>query len=301
MTRTDRFAWVMWLCGLLLMLSGCSAAMERTGAAPAMSPAEGMAYPGAQPMPAPPADMADNDADGMFTEREEAPMRPEGLVLNGMAGAPPPPPPPPPVTTPAPAPQGGETAQPKPKVAQASASTRGPILIYTAQITMAVFEVQAALAQIEELAKELGGFLARRDDNAITIRVPAALFDTAIRRIEKTGDMLTRNVVAQDVTEEFRDLELRIRNARAVRDRLEQLLAKATKVEESVMVERELERVSGELERMEGRLKFLKDRAAYSTITVTYQPKRREELTQTPFRLPVYWLNELGLSRLLSL
>lgn len=178
---------------------------------------------------------------------------------------------------------------------------RAPLLIYTAQITMAVFEVNAALGQIEELAKELGGFLARRDDSSITIRVPVASFDAAIRRIEKSGDMLHRNVTAQDVTEEFRDVEVRLKNARAVRDRLEQLLAKATKVDESVVVERELERVAGEIERMEGRLKFLRDRAAFSTITVSFQPKAKEELSRTPFRLPVPWLNELGLSRLMRL
>jgi hypothetical protein len=166
---------------------------------------------------------------------------------------------------------------------------------------MAVFEVDASLAKLEDLARELGGFLAKRTDNSITIRVPVATFDRAVKHIEKFGDVLNRNVTAQDVTEEFRDLEIRLKNARAVRDRLEQLLAKAAKVEESVLVERELERVTGEIERMSGRIKFLKDRAAFSTITVTFQPKRQEELNRGPFRLPVPWLYQLGLSRLLSL
>jgi hypothetical protein len=178
---------------------------------------------------------------------------------------------------------------------------RGPLLIYTASFTMSVFEVNASIGHIEELSRELGGFLSRRDDNSITIRVPVATFDRAVKRIEKLGDVLNRNVTAQDVTEEFRDLEIRIRNARAVRDRLEQLLAKANKVEESVLVEKELERVAGEIERMEGRIKFLKDRAAFSTITVTFQPKRPEETSRGPFRLPVPWLYQLGLSRLLNL
>lgn len=195
----------------------------------------------------------------------------------------------------------GVSQQTPPKGPSEIAAVRGPLLIYTAQITMAVFEVNAALGAIEELSRELGGFLARRDDMSITIRVPVAAFDAAVKRIERSGDMLHRNVTAQDVTEEYRDLEIRIRNARAVRDRLEQLLAKATKVEESVVVERELERVAGELERLEGRIKFLRDRAAFSTITVTFQPKQQQEITKTPFRLPVPWLNELGLGRLLSL
>jgi hypothetical protein len=34
---------------------------------------------------------------------------------------------------------------------------------------------------------------------------------------------------------------------------------------------------------------------------VTFRPKQKEEATQSPFRLPVSWLNELGLSRLLRL
>jgi hypothetical protein len=177
---------------------------------------------------------------------------------------------------------------------------RGPMLIYSAQITMAVFEVNKGLANVEELGREMGGFLARRDDTAITIRVPVGRFPEAVKRIEKMGDMLHRNVTAEDVTEEFRDVEVRLKNSRAVRDRLEQLLQKAVKVEESVIIEKELARVTQEIEQMEGRIKFLKDRAAFSTITVTFEAHRQENVAST-FKLPVGWLGELGLGRLLSL
>jgi hypothetical protein len=166
---------------------------------------------------------------------------------------------------------------------------------------MAVFEVKKSIDAVEGLGRDLGGFLARRADQMIVIRVPAARFDEAISRLEKMGDLLHRNVTAEDVTEEFTDMEVRLKSARAVRERLEQLLAKAQKVEESVMIERELERVAGEIERMEGRLKFLRDRAAYSTITVTFQPRRGETVGPDRFNLPVPWLHELGLRRLLTL
>ena len=76
-------------------------------------------------------------------------------------------------------------------------------------------------------------------------------FEDAVKRVEKIGDMLHRNVTAEDVTEEFRDLEVRLRGARAVQERLTQLLAKATKVEESVLIEKELDRVSGEIDRVD--------------------------------------------------
>ncbi|KYF86707.1 hypothetical protein BE17_40415, partial [Sorangium cellulosum] len=185
--------------------------------------------------------------------------------------------------------------------AAAATEAPAPLLIYTAQVAMAVFEVGASLGKVEALARELGGFLARRDDRTITIRVPAARFDDALKRLEGLGDMLQRNVVAEDVTEEFLDLGVRIRNARAVRDRLEKLLEKAAKVEESIQLERELARVAGELERLEGRLKFLRDRVAFSTLTISFQPRSTETITPSGPRLPIDWLNELGLSRLLNL
>jgi hypothetical protein len=294
-----RQALYVFLMGLaILWLSACGGAGSMAGDSYAATPAAPMSE--AMPPPAEPSgyerasDEADSDSDRSVARDPASFM---GMPAPQGAAAPPPPPAAP-LSGAAP---GAGNAASKPAVPSEVAVMRGPILIYTAQFTMSVFEVTASLGQIEELAREIGGFLSRRDNSSITIRVPVAMFDRAIKRIEKLGDVLNRNVTAQDVTEEFRDLEVRLRNARAVRDRLEQLLAKANKVEESVMVERELERVAGEIERMEGRIKFLKDRAAFSTITVAFQPKRTEETSRGPFQLPVPWLYQLGLSRLLNL
>jgi hypothetical protein len=221
-----------------------------------------------------------------------------GFAANAAAPAAPPPPP-------APPPPAKPTITPGDPAAKSTAgeiaAMRAPLLVYTAQITVAVFEVAASLAEVEALGRDLGGFLARRDDNAITIRVPAARFDEAVKRLEKVGDMLHRNVTAEDVTEEFRDLEVRLKSAHAVQARLTDLLAKAQKVEESVLIERELDRVTGEIDRIEGRMKFLRDKATFSTITVTFSSKAKESLSQGPFRLPSPWLNQLGLGRLLQL
>lgn len=80
--------------------------------------------------------------------------------------------------------------------------------------------------------------------------------------------MLSRNVHGQDVTERFFDLKIRLDNAEKVRKRLLALLEKATNVKDSVAVERELGRVTEQIERFKGQLKFLRDRIAYSTITL---------------------------------
>lgn len=176
------------------------------------------------------------------------------------------------------------------------------MLIYTAQLRMAVFETSKSLAAVEDLARELGGFLAHRADNQITIRVPVQRFDEAMKRISGQGDVLSRNVQVEDVTEQFLDISLRLKNARQVRDRIAALLANAKTVEESLKVEQELNRLSEEIERLEGRLKYLSDRAHYSTITVTFEPVRTDDANPNRvFQLPFPWLEDLGLGRLMTL
>lgn len=249
---------------------------------------------------APGAAGGDSDADGILDKSDGFQFSSDELEgklkddREGHAkGAPPPAPPPPPGQA-----QGGAGGQ---KPAGEAVAVRAPLLIYTAQIGMAVFQVNESLDKVEAIARELGGFLAKRDERSITIRVPVARFDEAVKRLDAVGDVLQRNVAVEDVTAEYVDLEIRLKNARAVRDRLEKLLEKAANVEESVLLEKELGRVAGEIERIEGRLKFLRDRAAFSTITVTFQPRPRESIDPTGPRLPVDWLNNLGLSRLLTL
>jgi hypothetical protein len=229
-----------------------------------------------------------------------------GESARNEAPAAPPPPPQAPLAQAAPSATGGQLdAKPEPpkeagKGESSVLDKRAPILIYTATFSMAVFEVNNSLIEVERVAREVGGFVTKRTDRLITIRVPAPRFYESVGRIEKLGDMTQRDVVAQDVTEEFLDTEIRLRNARAVRDRLAQLLARASTVQDSLMIERELNRVASEIDRLEGRLKYLRDRAAFSTITVSFDA-RRTVAPPPSVRLPFPWLNTSGLSRLLSL
>jgi len=173
-------------------------------------------------------------------------------------------------------------------------------LIYTARITMAVYQVGPGLDLVERIGLDLGGYLSQKTDHEVTIRVPRAHFDEALKKVEASGDVVHREISAQDVTDEFVDLESRLRNARAMRDRLQQLLSKAA-VKEALEIEKELGRITGDIEVMEGKLKLLRDRIGYSTITVSFQARGAGAVRDMPLRLPFPWLSNLGLSRLLSL
>jgi hypothetical protein len=176
----------------------------------------------------------------------------------------------------------------------------GPLLIYNATVYLAVFEAAKAIDAAYEMAKSMGGYLVRRDDRTITVRVPANKYRQALEAINKLGDMLHREESVEDVTDEFFDLQVRLKNARAMRDRLETLLKQAKNVEEALMVERELGRVAAQIERLEGRLKLLRELIAFSTITIEFRPSPVDQVNPN-VRLPFPWLDQLGLSQLLSL
>jgi hypothetical protein len=173
------------------------------------------------------------------------------------------------------------------------------MLIYTAHVTMSVYQVSPALDAIEAIARGMGGYLESRNDTQIQIRIPRQRFDEALHKVEASGDVIHRDVTAQDVTDAYFDLEARLKNARAVRDRLQALLEKAA-VKEAIEIQKELERVTGDIEVLEGKLKLLSSKISYSTIEVSFQPRASAAILLGP-RLPFSWLGELGLPKLMNL
>jgi hypothetical protein len=184
--------------------------------------------------------------------------------------------------------------------ALAEQAGREPLLVYTAHLTMAVFDAKKALDTMEDLTRKSEGYLVRRDDLTITVRVPSKRFQASLDEMMRLGDVLHRRVDVRDVTEEYTDIVVRLRNAEAMRKRLEELLARAENVKHALEVERELERVAGEIERMKGRLKLLGELVSFSTITVEFRPRTSDHV-ESSVKLPFPWLERLGLGDLLRL
>ncbi|MFU8807393.1 MAG: DUF4349 domain-containing protein, partial [Bradymonadaceae bacterium] len=115
------------------------------------------------------------------------------------------------------------------------------------------------------------------------------------------GDVIDLSWKAADVSEEVRDLDIRLRNAMEVRGRLQDLLLQAEKVEDALAIEAELERITLEIERILGSLRSLEDRIRYSTIEMLFRPKHTQQTVQKDYMLPFRWLNELGVERLMRL
>lgn len=216
-------------------------------------------------------------------------------VAAAVAGAPAPPPPV------EPAPAEPEAAAPAAELTSATAPERpGLLLTYQANLALAVYEVDKGLDAVEKLTRDAGGYLVSRGGNAIVVRVPASHFDGSLKQVLALGEVLERELRVEDVTAKVRDLEARLQNAEAVRKRLIELLAGASKTADALAVERELARVAEDIERMKAELKRFRELVAYSTLTVRFEAPHAEALDRR-FKLPFPWLENLGLSHLLAL
>jgi hypothetical protein len=141
---------------------------------------------------------------------------------------------------------------------------------------------------VTEIARQFGGYVQSSSTTSITIRVPNSAFEQVMNAIAEIGEVAERTVSGEDVTEEYYDLNVRLRNALAVRQRYLALLEQARSVDEALLVERELERVTLEIEELRGRLRFLRDRVADSTITVYFVEEYEAPEEASPG--PVGWI-----------
>ncbi len=161
-------------------------------------------------------------------------------------------------------------------------------IIQTGFISIEVVDFQTSSREVDRIAIEAGGFVSNSNsfvtDNGqrrgtITIRVPKDKFKDAMEKLEGIGDVKSKSVSGEDVSEEFIDLEARLSNLEKQEKRLLEILEKATTVEDILKVEAQLERVRGEIERITGRLRFLENRVDLATITVElFEP---EPITQS--------------------
>ncbi|WP_456474434.1 DUF4349 domain-containing protein [Candidatus Pyrohabitans sp.] len=150
-------------------------------------------------------------------------------------------------------------------------------IIKSAYIKLEVEDFDSAASEVEKLAYEAGGYISQSNSyvtpgnhrqGTITMRIPEGSFGSIIEELKKLGRVMSYSSSGRDVTEEYIDLNARLRNLQRQEERLLEILDRAETVKDVLEVERELGRVRGEIERLEGRLRYLDNRVEFATITV---------------------------------
>lgn len=110
-----------------------------------------------------------------------------------------------------------------------------------------------------------------RKSNTLVIRVPAKDFDSLLSEATQGVDRFdSKEIKVKDVTEEFLDIQARLKTKKELENRYIDLLQQANQVTEILEIEREIGQLRSEIESIEGRLQYLQNRVSFSTLTMTF-------------------------------
>ena len=137
---------------------------------------------------------------------------------------------------------------------------------------------EKVLFDITRLAEKNGGFVSNSQSysdaegnftsGSITIRIPHDQYNPALDTLKNMGTVKSISISGQDVTQEYTDLESRLRNLEAQEAVLLELMEQSKDVSDSIEVQRELSYVTEQIEVIKGRMKYLDNMVSFSTIDI---------------------------------
>lgn len=157
-------------------------------------------------------------------------------------------------------------------------------IIYTARVEVIVPNYDEAAKQVAQLIEDHGGYVAQSEFGGTSgerrravwvARVPVEKYEAMLDAVAGIGELQTKKIESEDVTDQFIDVEARLKNKQAEEQRLLEHLKNSTgKLEDILAVEKELSRVRGEIEQAQGRINYLRKATAYTTITLTLYERK---------------------------
>ncbi|MDO8562815.1 MAG: DUF4349 domain-containing protein [Candidatus Limnocylindria bacterium] len=151
-------------------------------------------------------------------------------------------------------------------------------LILTANVALRAKDPWAISDRAQAIATGLGGDVmglaqsgsGDRRSATLTLRVPAARFNDALRQLrDLDAEVVSSSVDGKDVTDQFVDLQARLRAKQAEEQRYLVLLARAEKIDDILKLDSVLAQTRTQIEQLTGQINSIKSRTEFSTIIVT--------------------------------
>jgi type III secretory pathway component EscV len=184
-------------------------------------------------------------------------------------------------------------APPPPPVANENLSENEPLaekiekkIIKTADITLEVRNLRDSRQAIEKTISKYKAYISEEKESnsssnistSLIIRIASEKFDSLVNDISTIAKNVdSKNISLSDVTEEFIDIQARLKNKKEVEKQYQEILKKARTIDEILQVNEHLRRVREEIESQEGRLKYLENKVSLSTINL-YMYQKTEEV-----------------------
>ncbi|MEN6378758.1 MAG: DUF4349 domain-containing protein [Methanofastidiosum sp.] len=142
----------------------------------------------------------------------------------------------------------------------------------------------SSISKIKELAIKYEGYVTNSNmwisdsetkSGNITVKIPEKRFEEFSDSLVQIGKIKSKETSGYDVTEEYIDLQARLKNLKNQEKRYTELLDMAKDVQDVLAIEVQLGRIRGEIESYEGRLKYLDNTTTFGTFYINlYEPEK---------------------------
>jgi hypothetical protein len=154
-------------------------------------------------------------------------------------------------------------------------------LIKTAELTVRVEVVEASIKAATAIARQQQGDVLNLQDQtpqnggyhiaSLQVRVPQAKLDATLAELENLGTVQRQTVTAEDVSNQLVDYQARLRNLRKAEETVLKIMDRSGNVADVLKVAQELNNIRSSIEQIDAQLQDLRNRVAYSTITLSLQ------------------------------
>lgn len=173
--------------------------------------------------------------------------------------------------------------------------TKKRMVHYNGYARMRSPKPEELIEKARSLVVESGGYVEQvRTGNAV-FRVPVREFHGVFKKILTLGDVLSKNMSAQDVTDAFTDIDLKMKIATASRNRYLELLNQTDDEEEKLALLKEIARLNESIESMQNMLKTLSALADFSRLSLDVTGMESSVLGgEKPDIFEFRWIHELS-------
>lgn len=173
---------------------------------------------------------------------------------------------------------GGEIGIPPiPSREYAPTETGERLVVEESTMSLVVTSVREISDKIIDQAKSVGGYMVSASLTnpeeapfaTVVVRIPAENFRAALDYFRSLAVKVTsERILGIDVTDEYVDIEARLATLEKTKAKFEEILERATAIQDILDVQRQLIYIQDQIDSLKGRQKYLEQTAKLSKITV---------------------------------
>ncbi|HOZ80780.1 MAG TPA: DUF4349 domain-containing protein [Candidatus Woesebacteria bacterium] len=157
------------------------------------------------------------------------------------------------------------------------APSTGRMVSLATSLNILVKDVPKTIKEIQSQSEKLGGFMVNSSQNnpssaatgQIQVRIPQDKLSEALESFKKLSvKTISESVTGHDVTDQYQDLEAKLKVLTTTKSKFESIMSSAVKVSDLLEVQRELINLQSQIDQVKGQQQYLDKTTSFSLVSV---------------------------------